>query len=147
MHIKYGYDGSMAGHFFETLNDQWKIEDEDLTPHAEVTTNGDETEIFDADQDLRMTVKKVVWDKLNPSIGPSNRIMEEISRLELGHLRIHPTATPTGMIYTIMLMALEDESARFEPASMYCLFEIFDATSIEEGLKAVASYLELEYEG
>ena len=38
----------MAGHFFETLNDQWKIEDEDLTPHAEVTTNGDETEIFDA---------------------------------------------------------------------------------------------------
>ena len=146
MHIKYGYDGAMAGHFFATLNDQWKIEDEDLTPHAEVTTNGDETEIFDADQDLRMTVKKVVWDKLNPSLGPSNRMMEQISNLELGHLRIHPTATPTGMIYTIMLMALEDEEGDHRHP-MYCLFEIIDAPSIEEGLKAVASYLEHEYEG
>ena len=24
----------MAGHFFDPLNDDWKVEDEDLTPHA-----------------------------------------------------------------------------------------------------------------
>mgnify|MGYP005728160097 CR=1 FL=1 len=144
MHIKYGYDGAMAGHFFDPLNDDWKVEDEDLTPHAEVTTNGDETEIFDADQDLRMTVKRVVWDDLNPGFHGTNfkSLMEEVGKI--GHIRIHPTATPTGMLYFIGLYAphqnhhlgLKDEE----------LFSI-EAPSIEEGLKAVASFLENDYEG
>ena len=138
MHIKYGYDGAMAGHFFDTLNDQWKVEDEDLTDYAEIENNGDETWIFDADQDLRMTVKKVVWDNLLPDL---NKLMEEISKF--GHLRIHPTATPTGMEYFIGLYTQQD--VPFGPYA--ALFEVNEAPSIEEGLKAVASFLENDYEG
>jgi len=157
MHIKYGYDGAMAGHFFDTLNDQWKVEDEDLTDYAEIENNGDETWIFDADQDLRMTVKKVVWDNLLPDL---NKLMEEISKF--GHLRIHPTATPTGMEYFIGLYAqrepiipdhlwlqlTNEAKQRIRPfLHDAVLFEVNEAPSIEEGLKAVASFLENDYEG
>ena len=147
MHIKYGYDGAMAGHFFDPLNDDWKVEDEGLTPHAEVLTNpnGDETEIFDADQDLRMTVKKVVWDDLNPGFHGMNfkSLMEEVGKI--GHIRIHPTATPTGMLYFIGLYAQHHLSHLGLDDAV--LFSIDEAPSIEEGLKAVASFLENDYEG
>lgn len=141
MHIKYGYDGAMAGHFFDPLNDDWKVEDEDLTPHAEVTTNGDETEIFDADQDLRMTVKKVVWDDLNPgSYGMTFKtFMEEVGKI--GHLNIYPTATPKGMLYGIILADRRDDG------SLRHLFEIYDAPSVEEGLNAVAFFMTHAYQG
>jgi len=146
MHIKYGYDGAMAGHFFQTLNDEWKVEDEELTSYAEIENNGDETWIFDADQDLRMTVKKVVWDNLLPDL---NKLMEEISKF--GHLRIYPTATPTGMEYFIALLTPTADRITTERHRPFLhdavLFEVNEAPSIEEGLKAVASFLENDYEG
>ena len=149
MHIKYGYDGAMAGHFFDPLNDDWKVEDEDLTPHAEVTTNGDETEIFDADQDLRMTVKKVVWDDLNPGFHGMTfkSLMEEVGKI--GHIRIHPTATPTGMLYYIGFYRRKERYERPFRSHLIdeLLFERDEVPSIEEGLKAVAWFLENQYEG